>query len=306
MQNNLIYKLSYKFHRIGFYICSIKYYYQDNYKKQNRIKCFIKATITNLKIFNYKYGYYEYLEIPITTKCSLKCNGCSNLIPCYNQRNDYDINNLIKSIKKFLECINNIVYIRVLGGEPFLSQNLYKVINTLLKSNKIQRIEIVTNGTIIPKDKKIINILKSNKIVVCISQYPIVDYNSLILFLQKNKINYRIDKMNYWMNYGPPKKRGKSQKELIKQYSKCHNVCKSLINGQIHLCPRSSHGTDLGIIKDNKDDYLNLLDDKISLSEKKIYLNKLLKKKYIIACDYCDFATNKCKKIPVAQQIKNK
>lgn len=302
MKNNLIYK----FHRIGFYIRSIKYYYQDNLEKQNRIKCFIKAVFINLKIFNYKYGYYEYLEIPITTRCSLQCSGCSNLIPCYNKRSDYDINILVKSIRKFLECINNIVYIRVLGGEPFLSKNLYRIIKELLKSNKIQRIEIVTNGTIIPNDEKIIKILKSNRIVVCISQYPIVDYNKLVLFLEKNGINYRIDKMDYWMDYGNTKKRGKSRKQLIKQFARCSSVCKSLINGQIHLCPRSSHGTDLGIIRDNYDDYLDLLDKNMTVLERKEKLNKLLRKKYIMACDYCDFGTKKSKKIPVAKQLNKK
>lgn len=306
MQNRLIHKLAYKFHRIGFYICSVRYYFQDNCHKQNKVKCFMKALIKNLKIFNYKYGYYEYLEIPITTKCSLRCKHCSNLIPCYKKGEDYDINILIKSIKNFLKCINNIVYIRILGGEPFVSKNLYEVIKYLLKSDKIQRIEIVTNGTIIPRDKKVINILRNSKIIVCISQYEIVNYNKLVVFLEKNKIRYRIDKMSFWMSYGDVRKRNKSKRELTKQYNMCNNVCKSLVNGQLHLCPRSSHGTDLGIIKNNGDDYLDLLDNKISISDKKIKLNKLLRKKYIMACDYCDYGTSESKKIPVAEQIKLK
>ena len=42
------------------------------------------------------------------------------------------------------------------------------------------------------------------------------------------------------------------------------------------------------------------------LEEKKSRLNKLLKKKYIMACDYCDFGTSKSKKIPVAEQLNRK
>lgn len=303
MQNSIIYKLSYKFHRLGFYLCSIIFHYQDNYKTKGKIRSIFKGVIDNLKIFNYKHGYYEYLEIPITTRCSLRCKHCSNLIPCYKKQNDYDVNIIIKSIKKFLECINNIVFIRILGGEPFLSHNLTKVIIELLKSKKIQRIEVVTNGTIIPKDKKLINVLKDERIIVSISQYPIVDYNKLTIFLEKNNIKYRVDKMDFWMNYGNIEKRNKTKKQLIKQYKKCNNVCKSLVNGQIHLCPRSSHGTDLGIITNNNEDYLDLLDKNLTISEKKEKLNKLLKKKYIKACDYCDYGTKKSKKIPVAEQL---
>lgn len=244
------------------------------------------------------------MEIPITTKCSLNCKKCSNLIPCYKKRSDYDTDILIKSINKFLSCINYIVFIRILGGEPFLNKDLSKILEEVLKSDKIQRIEIVTNGTVIPKDKKLLDILKNNRIIVSVSEYPIVDYNKLILFLKKNNIKYRIDKMNFWMDYGKPNKRNKSNKELIKQYARCNNVCKSLVNGQLHLCPRSSHGTDLGIITNNEDDYVDLLDDKISDIEKRKKLIRLFKKKYIVACDYCDFGTNKSKKIPVAEQIK--
>ena len=110
--------------------------------------------------------------------------------------------------------------------------------------------------------------------------------------------------MTYWMNYGDIKKRNKTKKELQKQFAKCNHVCKSLINGQFHLCPRSSHGTDLKIIQNNKKDYVDLLDTTLTLEDKKEKLQLLLKKKYIEACNYCDYGTKKSKKIPVAEQIK--
>ena len=303
MRNFFVYNLVYGFHRLGFCFYSVKYYYQDYSKNRNKFICFFKAIGNGIKIFFHKYGYYEYLEIPITTRCSLKCKHCSNLIPCYKNPSDYDVQILISSIKAFLDCIENIVYVRVLGGEPFLSKNLYRVINVLLKSSKIQRVEIVTNGTIIPRDKKLLRIMRNSRIIVCISQYPMINYPKLVEFLKKENINYRVDKMNFWMDYGGVEKRGKTNRELMRQFSRCHHVCKSLVNGQLHFCPRSSHGTDLGIIKNNESDYVDLLDDSISLSEKKKSINRLFKKKCIIACDYCDFGTKKSKKVPVAEQI---
>ena len=236
----------------------------------------------------------------------LKCKYCSNLIPYYKNQADYDKKTLLKSIKTYLECINKIVYIRILGGEPFLSNNLFDIIKILLKSNKIQRIEIVTNGTIIPKEKKLISLLKNKRIIVCVSQYPIVNSNKLISVLEEHKIQYRIDKASYWMNYGKPKKRNKSIKELKKQFKKCNHICNSLVNGQLHLCPRSSHGTDLGIIKNNENDYVNLINNKQTIKDKEQNIYKLFKKKYIKACDYCEYGTKNSKKIAVAEQIKNK
>ena len=300
MKNYIIYKLTYTFHRLGFYYLSVKYYLKDN--KTN----IFKALFRQAKIFNYKNGYYEYLEIPITTKCTLQCKECSNLIPCYKNNNSISLDKLLESIDKFLEIINNIVYIRVLGGEPFLSKDLEKIIDKLLKSDKVQRIEIVTNGTIIPTDKKLLKKLSNKRINVSISKYPYSRLDKLTEVLRKNNISYKIDDIRFWLSYGPLNKRNKSLKELKKQYRKCNHVCKSMVNGEIHLCPRSSHGKDLNIIDVPKDEYLDVLDTNLTIEEKRTKLNKLLKRKYIIACDYCDFATDKCKKIAVAEQLKAK
>ena len=301
---DLFHNVIYKFHRIGFYFYSVKYYYQDHSPGKSKFKCFFTSIFKQLKIFNYKSLYYEYLEIPITTKCSLFCKHCSNLIPCYKKRFDYDVNDLIRSIKEFLNCVEQIVYVRVLGGEPFLSANLCDVLKVLLRSDKIQRIEVVTNGTIVPSDRRIIRLLRNKRIIVCISKYPMVDYEKVVKFLKGNNIKYRVDNMSYWMDYGDTTERGKSYKELKKQFSKCHSVCKSLVNGQVHLCPRSSHGTDLGIIKDNSDDYVDLLDENLSIDDKKKKLIELSRKKCIKACDYCIYGTKESKKISVAEQIK--
>ena len=289
--------IKYKLHKLGFYFYSVKYSLQDN-------NGLFYSIISNLKLFSRNSGYYEYIEIPITTRCSLRCKNCSNIIPYYKCSGDYDINVLIRSIKTYLKCIERIVYVRVLGGEPFLSDNLKPVLLQLIKSDKIQRIEIVTNGTVVFNDYKLIRILKNSRIVVCISKYSFVDSSKLIRLLRDNNINYRIDNMKYWMNYGEPVKRDKDEKELKRQFFKCSHVCNSLVNGQVHLCPRSGHGTDLGIIKNNKDDYVDLLDNSMSIQDKKDSLNKLFRKKYIEACRYCIYGTKKSTKIPVAEQLK--
>ena len=188
MSNYFIYKITYTLHKLGFYYYSVKYYIQDNYKKTSNpfinlfilLRVLLIALFHGLKIFSSKSGYYEYTEIPITTVCTLKCKACSNLIPCYKNPKDVDLDTLLKSIDVFLECINNIVYMRVLGGEPFSSKNLFPVLQKLLQSSKIQRIEIVTNGTLIPKDDELIDLLKNKRIIISISEYPQVDLTKLI------------------------------------------------------------------------------------------------------------------------------
>lgn len=298
---NIKHKVICIIHKIGFYFYSIKYYLED-YKDKN----FLNAIIDCFKIFKKDEYYYEYLEIPVTSSCNLKCKGCANLIPCYGKGRDYDLKILKNSINMFLKCINNIVIIRLLGGEPFLSDNLYYIINILLNSNKVQRVEIVSNGTIVPRDKKLISILKESRVIVSISKYPNIDIDSLINFLKDNSIKYKVVKRKYWYNYGTAVNQNKNEKELIKQFANCNNICRSMINGQIHFCPRSSHGTDLGIITNNRDDYIDILDKKLSINDKKVLISNFNNKKYIKACNYCNYGTKKCSKILVAEQIRNK
>ena len=58
------------------------------------------------------------------------------------------------------------------------------------------------------------------------------------------------------------------------------------------------------MIKNHGKLYYNLLDDNLSIEEKKKKLIDLSKKKCIKACDYCIYGTKESKKIPVAEQIK--
>ncbi len=252
------------------------------------------------KIFN-NYLSLNYIELVITTKCTLRCKDCANLMPKYDKPYDVDLNVMKKSIQKLLNCCNEIKMFRILGGEPFCNPNL-KFILKELNSEKIKQIVIVTNGTLIPKDKELIECLKDNKVVIEISDYG--EYSKkldeLIKFCENNNINfYSGSFIRLWQDYGELKK---YKNDISKQFFYCSINCKSILNGKLYYCPRLAHGIDLGLIKDNKSEYIDLInnDDK---------LNKKLLKKYIFrnspisACSYCKYATKNSNIIPVAEQL---
>ena len=84
----------------------------------------------------------------LTEKCSLKCDGCSNLMQYYAKPIDEDFEQCIKSIDKFLNTVDYVFEIRVLGGEPFMYKRIYEVIEHLYKYDnygKIQSIPTVHN-----------------------------------------------------------------------------------------------------------------------------------------------------------------
>ena len=61
---------------------------------------------------------------------------------------DEDFEQCIKSIDKFLNTVDYVFEIRVLGGEPFMYKRIYEVIEHLYKYDNYGKIQINTNGTI--------------------------------------------------------------------------------------------------------------------------------------------------------------
>lgn len=257
---------------------------------------------TKLKKIFLNYLSLNYIELVITTKCTLRCESCANLMYKYSKSYNVDLETIKKSINKLLECCDEIKVFRILGGEPFCNNDLKYILNEL-KSPKIKEIIIVTNGTLIPRDSELIKIIRENKIIIEIS-----DYNSLsskkqelINLCNENNITcYCGNFVRLWQDYGDLKN---YKNNIKKQFFYCNINCKSILNGNLYYCPRQAHGTDLKIIEKNNTEYIELT--KNSKKENKKQLKKyIFRNNPISACNYCKYATENSKIIQVAKQIR--
>lgn len=81
----------------------------------------------------------------------------------------------------------------------------------------------------------------------------------------------------------------------------------SYLNGELHFCPHSSRGKDLGKISVKKEDYVDLLNSGMTETKQ---LRGMMKEfiynrpAYITACNYCDKGTDKQVAIEAAVQLK--
>lgn len=248
----------------------------------------------------------KYLELVVTTKCTLRCKDCANLMPLYKKPYCVKLDVIKESMTNLLEAIDGIETFRILGGEPFLYDDLREVINFVSKENKIKKVEVVTNGTIYPKDEKIIEAMKSEKVELVISDYGGLSKNKCGLIKMKDEygINVRVLKIDYWLDYSNIHCRNRNKIELESQYKKCNHQCTSLFNGILYECPRCAHGIDLGIVEKRERDYLDLLDNNKSVKDIQDELIKIFsgQREFISACNYCDVETD-VKQIPVAIQM---
>ncbi|MDR3291084.1 MAG: radical SAM protein [Methanobrevibacter sp.] len=242
-------------------------------------------------IINRKIDFYE-LEFPITTICSLKCKYCSNLIPRYENPINFPTNVLIQDIESLFGMVSKIYNLKILGGEPFLHEKLDKILDFIIKSDKIVYITIISNSTIVPNEK-ILNILKNKKIEVKLSNYNNIKelnkVDEIIKVFEKYKIKYQVIN-NPWFDFGNFKSRNRNIKQLREIFFKCPNryFANVLFNGQYYICPRSAHGTDLGLIPKKKNEYFNLRSNKSNIEKKEELMNLINKIEFINTCNYCD------------------
>lgn len=279
--------------------------------KNKRKIIYIKKIICNpKKTFLYLTGKVfsiKYIEMVLTTACTLNCKGCSALMGYYKNPYNTDLDQNIKTLDRLLNSVDSLYQLRLLGGEPLCYPNLYEILSYTNKNDKIKRVTIVTNGTLIIKDNRILELLKNKKFDVFISNYGKISSkkDELIKQLKDNNIKYELRAEDFlWRDYGDLECRNRSEKELKKQFLNCEIMCNSLFEGELHHCPRSSHGTKLNKLPLRNQDYIDLLNEDLTQKQLRKELYKFFYKyvPYVEACNYCNSGTKCIKTMPAGLQ----
>jgi len=116
------------------------------YKKQNLVwlNYFIKGFIQK-----YLRQYPMFVTFFVTSNCNAKCGHCFY----WKEISETDVQNelSIEEIKKISKNMHNFPMLLISGGEPFLKKDLAEICKTFYDNNKVQNINIPTNG-ILTKD----------------------------------------------------------------------------------------------------------------------------------------------------------
>jgi len=241
--------------------------------------------------------YIPCLEVPITTYCSLRCRNCANLIQYYERPYHVDCDVIIKSVQAICYAVERVDCLRILGGEPFLYPELDKILYEINNMQKVANIVIVTNGTMMLPERVARVIGANKKFKVSISEYCCVETERLSQQLDNYDVYYEIRNIP-WKEKASVLYRNYSEKELAYYFKNCPNRFFSLLNGQLHLCPRSAHGNDLGFFRSEPTDFINVL--QIPHDEIRTELRRFLRVPRIVACNYCDEPLAQCLKTVVA------
>lgn len=110
-----------------------------------------------------------YLELVLTTRCTLRCESCNNLMQYFSPSNQYTctLEGIIESLELLLSKVDSIARVRIIGGEPLLFKDLPQLIDYLDAQKKILTFSLVTNATIDFKDelmRKLKNLIRLEKL----------------------------------------------------------------------------------------------------------------------------------------------
>ncbi len=179
----------------------------------------------------------HYLEIHAIDSCNLNCKGCLHFSSLYHHSERPDIDQLIRDVHQ-LSKLCYIFHLRVLGGEPLLNPDLDILLKKLRDILPDTDIGIVTNGTLITRQKKeLFETMKENKIGFNITLYPPTHEKKeeIYRFLDEVGVSYgshlaKVDEFSKGLMAEP--KKGK-----ITSHMKCVSKnCFFLREGKLYKC----------------------------------------------------------------------
>lgn len=248
----------------------------------------------------------NHIDYVVCESCSLKCRDCSNLMQYYKHPQLVDINRYEKAFDRFLGVMDYVSEIYLLGGEPFLNKEIYKIIDRYHNHPKAGGITIFTNGTIKPDARTIQSMQRSN-VLVQISDYNIRQQKSEEIgkLLKDNGVRNVVKKYEEWTDLGGIEKRQYPEEKLQNNYEVCFwKKNYTMLRGRVFNCPRSAHGQSLGNFDVPVEEYVDFNDDSMSDQELRVHMLKLIEwKRYLTACQYCDGGDWHRETIPAAVQL---
>ncbi|KYZ76494.1 hypothetical protein AXX12_08660 [Anaerosporomusa subterranea] len=256
----------------------------------------------------------------ITTKCTMNCELCAAAVP-YNPRPCHTLKeNAFREIKEFFRIWDFTERVEFIGGEPLMHPQILEIIEETLKyRNQFERLRITTNATIVPQDE-LLELARS-----CGKYFDFIvdDYGEhsknlqpLVEKLEQYGIPYRVDvyhgenqRYDGWIHFGDYEDYGYSTKEVERIFQRCiapKNAFTCVNAGKAFSCVYAmSLFLAKGILPE-KGEYIDLLDDTVSLAEKR-EIGTGFCTKPIKACHYCKgFDSENSERYPAAKQLLRK
>ena len=256
------------------------------YKRLKRLKwCYLKSG-RSMKYLRPNCLWVNIVDVVVTTKCNLLCEGCSHLMPYYEKPTHMDRDRVIASMRKLNEAVDFIRHYNFLGGEPFLNPDL-KYFLEEVPVEKCGLVQILTNATLLPEDPELFDVMRRKRVHVVMSQYPSNQETQkrLIAVLEREGVAWHRYSPE-WTDYGVPRDYHRSRSEWKQQFNRCTENCNNLLDGKLYYCHRCAHAADLGFCSGGASEAVDLLNNTAKQNRRQIR-HLEWRRKPLEACQYC-------------------
>ena len=265
--------------------------------------------------------------IVITDRCNLFCRLCAEYSPYYKNPPYTELDKIKKAIDIFFNCVDSIGDFSLFGGEPLLHEDWVDVLIYLDKYiSRINRLLVLTNGTIVPKEeflKKLVSFPKVHeKLQFNISDYGknlskrVIEIESLCkMFNVKCRVINLQESDAFcggWVDFGDHTKKFFTEKDIKEHAQNCafrkqffSNI--RFMDGKIYFsrCARAFRRYYLGITPEDSTDIIHFPENPepehfLELRKKII---KMRDSEYSDACAYCNGICDDSPRFPPAQQL---
>lgn len=252
--------------------------------------CAVEKYITIMEWFKNDRVYVNEVHTSITTKCTLNCDKCNMFMADYTEPFHLKLQNIKDDFDTFFNVVDEVSTLALLGGEPLLYPDISQVLEYLAKyQEKIGRIEIITNGTIIPNND-LLQVIKKYHIFLRISDYsnsiPYMErLRTLEKVLREQEVEYYINSSLYWLDFGfPQRPLNISDDKVYSHMIDCAPAFKGLNDKKLYYCHIVWSADKCGLYKEKEHDYIDL----ISCSREEVVKYALgIMEHPVSLCKYC-------------------
>lgn len=230
----------------------------------------------------------------VTMQCTFNCKNCNMFVPYYRDKIHYSIDELKQMYDLFFTYVDYVFCIALLGGEPLITPVTGEIINYLGEKylDKIGKINIISNGSVMP-DNKTIEVMRKNNVLVYISDYSAtISYKEKLLEivenLRSNDIECIVRNSDEWKDFGFPTKPLNGCKNIREHMDVCAPLFHGLNDNKFYYCHVAWSAEKAGLYKLKNCDYIDL--EKLDVSEKRKVTQHALgeiREEYVSLCKVC-------------------
>lgn len=202
------------------------------------------------------------LQFLLTTRCSLRCKNCNAYMPYFGGSRGhahYDISpeDFRRDLERLAGAVTGIRRFILIGGEPLLHPLLAELVEIAVSSPLVSVVEIITNGTLVPRPELLEVLVKHrSRVYFHISNYmansalaPRLKHEALLATLKAHGIPHQMASAPVWQEERPLAGR-LDDAAVGAMFDSCWiKRCVQTLDGQIAICPKASSGYELGMVE---------------------------------------------------------